>query len=165
VGPRGRESFPRKWVAKVKSKSSLVGTWLWHLLILYGLMYIEQWECLLLLSLGGVLRRRPPPILCLCMWLLAVKPIQGFSSLIMMYDTCIYATFYNDICFARYHPSSFCVYVVETKISFKISVHSMKTPTTCHNFWICIKIRTACMCLVVAIFFRSPIKIGPHACV
>jgi hypothetical protein len=51
-------------------------------------------------------------------------------------------------------------------MSFKIYLHAMKTPTTCHNFWICIKIgnyivssgchifeichknRTACMRLV-----------------
>jgi hypothetical protein len=51
-------------------------------------------------GLDVVLRRRAPPILCLCMWLL-VEPILVFSSLITIYDICIYATFYNDLCFAR----------------------------------------------------------------
>jgi hypothetical protein len=50
-------------------------------------------------GLGGVLRHRSPPIHCLCMQLL-VEPILGFSLLIMIYDIGIYATFYNDICFA-----------------------------------------------------------------
>jgi hypothetical protein len=52
-----------------------------------------------------------------------------------------------------------------TKISFKICAHAMETSTTRHNFRICIKIGTTCMYLVVAIFFRFAIKIGPHACV
>jgi hypothetical protein len=98
------------------------------------------------------------------MWLL-VEPILGFSSLIMIYGIGVNATFYNDICFARYQPSSFCVYAVGTKMSFKISAHPMETPTTCHTFCIFIKTGTTCMCLVVAIFFRSTIKIGVHACV
>jgi hypothetical protein len=62
-------------------------------------------------------------------------------------------------------PSNFYVYDVGTKISFKICVHVMKTPKTCHNFQIYIKIGTTCICLVVAILFRSVIKIGLHACV
>jgi hypothetical protein len=48
----------------------------------------------------------------------------------------------------------------KTKTSSKIYVHAIKIPMTCHNFWICIKIVTACVCLVVAIFFGSTIKMG-----
>jgi hypothetical protein len=51
----------------------------------------------------------------------------------MMYGICIYVTIYNDLCFARYQPSSFCVYVVGTKMSFKICGHAMETPTTYCN--------------------------------
>jgi hypothetical protein len=32
---------------------------------------------------------------------------HNFFSLIMMYDVYIYATFFNDLCFARYEPSNF----------------------------------------------------------
>jgi hypothetical protein len=81
----------------------------------------------------------------------------------MMYDVDIYATFYNNLCFVRSRPSNFCMYVVGTKMSFKICVHAMESPTTCHNFWTCIKTRITCMCLLVAIFFRSTIQIGHHA--
>jgi hypothetical protein len=55
-------------------------------------------------------------------------------SLIMMYDVDIYATFCNNLCFARYQSSNFCVYGVETKVPFKICAHALETHTTCHNF-------------------------------
>jgi hypothetical protein len=84
--------------------------------------------------------------------------------LIMMYDVCIYTIFYNDLCFARYHPFNFCVYAVGTKMIFKICAHTMETPTTCHNFWICIKIGTTNTCLVVVIIFGSTLKKEPHEC-
>jgi hypothetical protein len=83
----------------------------------------------------------------------------------MMYGVGIYASFYNDLFFARYQLSNFCVYVVGTKMPFKICAYAMETHTTCHNFQICTKIGTTCMCLVVAIFFVSDIKIGPHLCI
>jgi hypothetical protein len=76
----------------------------------------------------------------------------------MMYVVGIYATFCNDLCFARYQPSNFCVYDVGTKMSFKICAHAVESPTIFHNFRICIKIGTACMCLVFAILFRSTKK-------
>jgi hypothetical protein len=66
----------------------------------------------------------------------------------MQYFVMIYA-------FARYQPSNFFMYDVGKKTSFKICAHAMETPTTCYNFWICIKIETTCICLVVAILFRS----------
>jgi hypothetical protein len=83
----------------------------------------------------------------------------------MMYGLGIYVSFYNDLFFVRYQLSNFCVYAVGTKMSFKICVYAMANHTTCHNFRIYIKIGTTCMCLVVAIFFRSDIKIGPHLCI
>jgi hypothetical protein len=86
---------------------------------------------------------------------LLVEPILEFFSLTMMYDVDIYATFYNNLCFAQYHPFIYCVYVVGTKIPFKIRAHAMETPTTCHNFQIYIKIGTTCMFLVVTIIFVS----------
>jgi hypothetical protein len=55
------------------------------------------------------------------------------------------------------HPT-FCVYDVETKMSFKIYAHAIEISTTCHNFWTCIKIGTTCMCLVIAVLFRSTKK-------
>jgi hypothetical protein len=69
-----------------------------------------------------------------------VEPIIGFSSLIMMYGVVISAIFYNDLCFARYQPSGFCLYAAEMKMPFKICAHAMETPMNCHNFRICIKI-------------------------
>jgi hypothetical protein len=69
----------------------------------------------------------------------------------MMYSVGNFATLYNDLFFAQYHSFNFCVYGVGTKMSFKICVHAMETPTTCHNFRIYITIETACKCLVVAI--------------
>jgi hypothetical protein len=75
-------------------------------------------------------------------------------SLIIMFGVGIYVTFGNDLCFVRYQPSNFCVYVVGTKMAFKICAYAMETLMTCHNFWICIKIGTECMCLVVSILFR-----------
>jgi hypothetical protein len=48
----------------------------------------------------------------------------------MKYGVGIYATFYNDLCFARYETSNFCVYAVGTKMLFKICVQAMETPTT-----------------------------------
>jgi hypothetical protein len=83
----------------------------------------------------------------------------------MMYNVVIYATFYNDLCFARYqHPTFMCM-AVGTKMSFKGCAYAMETLKTYHNFRICKKIRVICMCLVVAKLFRSAIKIGLHACV
>jgi hypothetical protein len=73
----------------------------------------------------------------------------------MMNDIDIYATFYNILCFTRYQAFNFCVYVVGTKMSFKIQAHAMETPTTCHNFRICIKIGTTCICLMVSIIIGS----------
>jgi hypothetical protein len=40
----------------------------------------------------------------------------------------------------------------------KICPHTMETTTTCHNFWIFIKIEIECMRMVVAIFIGSVIK-------
>jgi hypothetical protein len=76
----------------------------------------------------------------------------------MMYGVGIYTTSCNDLCFARYHSKflhvrNFCMYALGTKIPFKICARAMRTPT-CHNFQICIKIRTSCMCQVVVILFR-----------
>jgi hypothetical protein len=89
---------------------------------------------------------------------LLVGHILGRFPLIMMHDGGIYATFYKDLCFARFLSSNFYPHAVETKMSSKICVHATETPTTCHNFWIYIKVGTECMRLVVAIFFGSTIK-------
>jgi hypothetical protein len=94
---------------------------------------VLRWPTTLIHGLDGVLRWQPPPILCLCIRLL-VEPILRFFSLIMMYDVDIYATFCNNLCFARYQSSNFCVYGVETKVPFKICAHALETHTTCHNF-------------------------------
>jgi hypothetical protein len=44
------------------------------------------------------------------------------------------------------------------KYHLKFCAHAMKTPTICHNFWICIK-NTNCMHATSKIF-GSAIKIG-----
>jgi hypothetical protein len=86
-----------------------------------------------------------------------LSPYSIFS-LIMIYSVCIYATLCNDLCFTQYQPSSFYVYDVGTKMSFKICAHAIETLMTYHNFRICIKIESTCMCLVLAILFRSSKK-------
>jgi hypothetical protein len=67
----------------------------------------------------------------------------------------IYATFYDNLCFARYQPFNFYVYAVGTEMTFKIYAQAIETHMTCHNFHICIKIETIIMCLVVAIIIVS----------
>jgi hypothetical protein len=64
---------------------------------------------------------------------------KDYISLIMMYGVGIYSTFYTDLCFTRYQSFNFCVYVVGTKMLFKICACAMETPITCHNLRICIK--------------------------
>jgi hypothetical protein len=73
----------------------------------------------------------------------------------MMYDVGNFATLYNDLCFAQNQPFNFYVYGVGTKMSFKFCAYAIETPTTSHNFWIYIKIETACKCLVVTPGFRG----------
>jgi hypothetical protein len=73
----------------------------------------------------------------------------------MMYGVGIYATFCNDLCFARYQSSNFCVYTVGTKMTFKIYACAMEISTTCHNFWICIIIGTTCIWSVVATYYSD----------
>jgi hypothetical protein len=80
-----------------------------------------------------------------------------------MNDVDIFATFYNNLYFARYQPSNFCVYIVGMKMLFKNYAHVIKTPMTRQNFLICIKIRTACMGLSGCHIFQT-IKIGT-ACI
>jgi hypothetical protein len=101
---------------------------------------------------------------CLCMALLVGHILGRFSS-IMMRRVDIYATFYESLCFCTIPDIHFCVYIVGTKITFKICMHAMKTPTTYHNFRMCIKVEIKCMHPMVAIFFESAIKIRSHACV
>jgi hypothetical protein len=74
----------------------------------------------------------------------------------MMYNVGIYATFYKDLCFARFLSSNFCTNAVEMKMPSKICAYAMEILTTYHNFWICIKVGTERMCLVVAMFFYLP---------
>jgi hypothetical protein len=91
-------------------------------------------------------------------WDCWLSPYQDFLSLTMMYGVGIYVTFCNDLWFARYQAFNFCVYDVGTEMPFKFCAHAMETSKTCHNLRICIKIGTACMCLVLYMLFRSTKK-------
>jgi hypothetical protein len=53
----------------------------------------------------------------------------------MMHGVGIYATFYKDLYFARYIPSSFFMHAMEQKCHPKFA-HAMKTSTTYHNYQI-----------------------------
>jgi hypothetical protein len=63
------------------------------------------------------------------------------------------------LCFVRCLSSNFCVHEVNTKMSFKICVHAIKTPTTAIIIGSIKKIGSVCMQLVATIIFGSIIKI------
>jgi hypothetical protein len=91
-----RHGWLRRWQRSRETRAARVGS-------LHGGSGALGDQLLRSGGLSGVIWWWPPPIICLCMWLIVMQ----LSSLIMMYGISIYGTFYNDLSFVRYQPSSF----------------------------------------------------------